>query len=462
LGKDLEDTQELPAHYTETVIRIDTVDADELPAGTRVGSFVVHSKIASGGGGTVYLAKACDPGAERQEVAIKVLLRELAASPQALARFQREAEVLKMISHPNIVSVVESGGLPDGRPYIVMELVIGENLRAMLRRRGRLSPEEMMQIIEPTSSALIAAHSAGVIHRDLKASNISVGGSAEQPVIKLLDFGIAKLTQADSAIPGLTVKGSRLGTPYAMAPEQIRGDAVDGRADIYSLGVLAYQMLTGNYPFSAASAHEIERLHLDAVPPRPSRLAPVSPPLEAVIIRCLEKKPEARFATVAEFLAELRRAVGGAPPDTESDERQAVAVAVELHIDLEQADSDELLDDTQVVLDLAEESLRAAGFDLPLVTGTLILGTRFLLPGEAGRETRQDALSLARALAEQVRGRDGAHPGVAAVISLHAGPAVVRGAQIVGGPLLDPAQWPLVTELGGVRATATAAQDLAT
>ena len=127
-------------------------------------------------------------------------------------------------------------------------------------------------------SALSAAHAAGVIHRDLKASNICLGTEGNQKVVKLLDFGIAKLVEPDPDQPGLTVKGTRLGTPYAMPPEQIRGELVDERADIYSLGVLVYQLLTGNYPFVAASPQEIERLHIEAAGPqnngcRPARSA---------------------------------------------------------------------------------------------------------------------------------------------------------------------------------------------
>jgi serine/threonine-protein kinase len=443
-GKNLEDTQSLPAQFTETVVLGEPHDSDELAAGTRVGAYIIEGRIASGGGGTVYLAQAGEG-----RVAIKVLLRELATSSQALARFQREAEVVKLIDHPNIVKVLESGGLPDGRPYIVMELVEVENLRTLLRRRGRLSPVEMMEIVEPTCSALAAAHGAGVVHRDLKASNISVREEDGPPVVKLLDFGIAKLTQDDPGTPGLTVKGSRLGTPYAMAPEQIRGDPVDERADIYSLGVLVYQMLTGSYPFTAPSPQEIERLHLDAVPPRPSRFAPVSPALEAVIIRCLEKRPEGRYRTVSEFLEALRSAARGASaPATPADEREAVAIKVEL------AEGDDLGDET--AMDLAEQILRAAGFQLPLVTGTMVLAAR-LLPADPGdsRRARQEALEVARDLVRQI---------AAATVVLHAGKASVRGPatapEIAGGALLTPASWEPALDLQGVLATREAAADL--
>jgi eukaryotic-like serine/threonine-protein kinase len=459
-SKDLEDTQSLPAQFTETVGLDDPHDSDQLAAGTRVGWYVIQAKIASGGGGTVYLAQAAEPASSGQRVAIKVLLRELATSPQALARFQREAEVVKLIDHPNIVAVLEVGGLSDGRPYIVMELVAGENLRAMLRRRGRLSAVEMMQILEPTCSALAAAHGAGVIHRDLKASNISVGEDGTGLVVKLLDFGIAKLAQDDPAVPGLTVKGSRLGTPYAMAPEQIRGDTVDERADIYSLGVLVYQILTGSYPFSAPSPQEIERLHLDATPPRPSRFAPVSAALEAVIIRCLEKKPAARFGSVGEFLEALRAAARGEGATAEAgDEREAVAIYVEL------AAEGEASEDAEVVMDLAEQTLGQAGFQLPLLTGNMVLGAR-LLPADASasRQARQDALGVARDLLRQIAQRPDPDPALAVSVSLHAGKALVRGPaqapEIAGGAILVPTSWELSADLDGVRATSEGAAGL--
>ena len=172
--KDLEDTKELPPGQAAAVAAAVTVDADSIPSGMRVGSYVILETIAAGGGGTVYAAQRLG-APEGPPVAIKVMLRELAASRLALSRFQREAEVVSLINHPSIVGVLESGSLPDGRPYIVMELVSGENLRSLLQRRGRLAPAEVLEILEPVCSALSAAHQAGVIHRDLKASNICVG-----------------------------------------------------------------------------------------------------------------------------------------------------------------------------------------------------------------------------------------------------------------------------------------------
>ena len=224
-----------------------------------------------------------------------MLRRQLAASPQMVARFVQEARAVNMIKHPNIVDIFEFDELPDGRPFYVMELLEGIDLRSILNERGRFPPGEVLEILEPVCSALQAAHDLGIVHRDLKASNIFIGNVGGKRVVKLLDFGIAKLMHPDAGEGGLTVVGTRLGTSYTMAPEQIRGDGVDARTDIYALGVVLYHLLTGQYPFRAETMTDIERQHLEAPPPRPSQVAPVPPALDAVVLRCMEKTAERRF-----------------------------------------------------------------------------------------------------------------------------------------------------------------------
>jgi eukaryotic-like serine/threonine-protein kinase len=458
-GKDLEDTKELPPGQAAAVAAAVTVDTDRIPAGMRVGSYVIQETIASGGGGTVYAAQPAGQHPPGPRVAIKVMLRELAASRLALSRFQREAEVVGRINHPNIVRVLDSGGLPDGRPFIVMELVSGENLRNMLLRRGRFAPAEMLEVLAPVCSALAAAHAAGVIHRDLKASNICIGQQAGTRVIKLLDFGIAKLVEPDPEQPGLTVKGTRLGTPYAMPPEQIRGENVDERADIYALGVLLYQMLTGNYPFVGSSPHEIERLHLEAIPPRPSRSAPVSAALEAVVLRCMQKEPDARFGSVTELLTALQGAVSGEPPPVRpasSDERDAAAIYVELRARTDAPTDDGLDGASDAVMEEAERALREAGLELPLLTSNALLATR-LLPSDAGprRLAQRDALELATSLQRRLRQLGASSAALEVNVSFHVDRALVRGPasapQIAGGPIMHILDWRLDGERDGVR-----------
>ena len=187
-----------------------------------------------------------------------------------------------------------------------MELLEGIDLRSMLNERGRFPPAEVLEILEPVCSALQAAHDHGIVHRDLKASNIFIANAAAKRVVKLLDFGIAKLMHPDAGEGGLTVVGTRLGTSYTMAPEQIRGDGVDPRTDIYALGVVLYHLLTGQYPFRAETMTDIERQHLEAPPPRPSQAAPVPPALDAVVLRCMEKTPSAATRAVKAFIEALR------------------------------------------------------------------------------------------------------------------------------------------------------------
>jgi hypothetical protein len=452
LGAKYQDTSELPWVQGSAAVTAGRIDSELLHAGVHVGSYVIQETIAVGGGGAIYVAQPASGEPPRARVAIKVLLRELAASPRALSRFQREAEVVSLINHPNIVPVLESGSLPDGRPYIVMELVRGENLQSMLLRRGRLAPGEVLELLTPVCSALAAAHAAGVVHRDLKASNICVGNEGGVRVVKLIDFGIAKLVEPDAEQPGLTVRGTRLGTPYAMPPEQIRGETtVDERADIYSLGVLLYQMLTSSYPFLGSTPQEIERLHLEAIPPRPSRSAAVAPALETVVLRCLQKRPDARFSTVNELLAALQDAVAdnpAAPPPGTSDERDAIAVCVDLRMLPGVAEGDALDDAFEAIMEEAEQTLRNAGLELPLVTGNVLLGTQ-LLPFEADarRDAQRSVVGLATGLARSLGYLAAANRGLEVNVSLHLGKALVGGTasapQVAGGPIMHILDWTL-------------------
>src|SRR5712664_3508426 len=278
------------------------IDLDgELAPGDRAGEYLILGTIASGGCGTVYTAEHRVLG---RKAAVKVLHSQLATSPEMVERFVREARVVNRIRHPNIVDIYEFGELGDKRPYFVMELLEGTSLASIVERRGRLTPAQALGYLEPVCEALRAAHAAGVVHRDLKASNVAG--------VKLLDFGIAKLVRTAPGERGLTAVGQRIGTPYAMAPEQIRGGAIDTRVDIYALGVLLYELLTGRYPFISGDPVEMERLHVEAPPPRPSAMAPVSPEIDSIVLRCMEKDAARRYPDVGAFVDALRAAVKGA------------------------------------------------------------------------------------------------------------------------------------------------------
>ncbi len=274
--------------------------------GLLAGEYMLQRELGTGGHGTVYEAEHRILG---RRAAVKVLHPHLSNLGQMLQRFVREAQVISQIRHPHIVEVYDFGLMPDGRPYYVMELLPARTLSHLLRERGRLSAERALEFIEPVCAALEAAHRTGVVHRDLKASNVAVLSEGQPPKVKLLDFGIAKLLHSEPGQPGLTLDGQRLGTSEVMAPEQIRGGIIGPATDVYALGALIYRMLTGTYPFTSDELLEVERMHLEVPAPRPSASAPVSSAVDAVVLRCMEKEASRRYPSVTALLAAFREAV---------------------------------------------------------------------------------------------------------------------------------------------------------
>ncbi len=256
-------------------------------------SYTIEGEIGRGGMGVVYNAR--DERLKRR-VAIKVLPPELAFQEGIRTRFLREAETAARLSHPNIVPIHAVGEGPDGIVYFVMAYVDGEPLSARLKRRGRLPPEEARRILSETADALSAAHAVGIIHRDVKPDNILLEGSRGRVVVT--DFGIAKALS--SATGGtLTATGVAIGTPYFMSPEQAAGDReIDGRSDIYSLGVVGYQMLVGELPFRAPTVPGILMKQITEPAPMITDKRPDCPEdLAACVMRSLEKEPESRWPT---------------------------------------------------------------------------------------------------------------------------------------------------------------------
>jgi serine/threonine-protein kinase len=422
-------------------------DPDELPPGTAIGPYTIRSTIASGGGGTVFLA---EDRLLRRPVAIKVLRAAIAHSPVGVARFLREVRVVNMIRHPAIVDIHELGALPGGRPYFAMELLEGSDLRRLITTRGRFPAEDVLEILTPVCSALDAAHAAGIVHRDLKASNLNVAEKDGRYVVKLLDFGIAKLLAPDPEVPGLTAAGTRLGTATAMAPEQIRGEPVDQRTDVYALGVLMYHMLTGRVPFRGFTQQETDRMIQEAPAPRPSQSAAVSQAVDAVVLKCMSKNASDRYPSAKAVAEALRDAVlGGPAPESKAPESRRQAAAV--HVDLRPSDDadqtdEQFLDDVASVLDMTEQALREAGFAILLQTGTTLLGARVLSDDEiTSVRERDDAREKARALSRQIAARQGAHPALRVEVRLHVDSAVLRGPQsapAIGGVVVDVSGWP--------------------
>ncbi len=257
-------------------------------------SYTLEGEIGRGGMGVVFNAR--DERLKRQ-VAVKVLPPELAFREEIRLRFLREAETAARLSHPHIVPIHSVGEGPDGLVYFVMAYVDGEPLGAKLKRRGRLPPDESRRIMQETADALGAAHAFGIIHRDVKPDNILLEGSRGRVVVT--DFGIAKALSSTTGGATLTATGVAIGTPHYMSPEQAAGDReIDGRSDIYSLGVVTYQMLAGELPFQAPTVPGILMKHItERAPLITDRRPEVPEDLAACVMRSLEKDPEDRWPT---------------------------------------------------------------------------------------------------------------------------------------------------------------------
>ena len=427
-----------------------------LVPGSVAGAYVIVGFIARGGGGSVY--EAHHPTTNRR-VAIKVLHRSLAVLPKVVERFSREIQIVNLLRHPNIVEIHDVGGLPDGRPFYVMEYLEGRTVNEILQSRGRLTPKEALEIMAPVCAALAAAHAQGIIHRDVKASNIYVL-AGEPRRIKLLDFGIAKLMSSRDSPAGLTSDGRQVGTVTSMAPEQFTGGTVDLRTDIYALGILLYRLLTGRLPFDARSALDLARQHMEQPPPVPSQRTPLPANLDAIVLRCLDKLPERRFDSVTDLMSALV-AVEIAPVEPREVRAVGLGIHVELRIQtavdgVEELD-EALSEDIGFVLDRVEETLKDAGFVLANATGTVILAVRPLpgAPADAKR-VREEALRLAISLHDELLGRAGASPRIHVNICLHVAEiATTRASEMVitGGELLWTESWVPTTERRGVSAT---------
>jgi eukaryotic-like serine/threonine-protein kinase len=259
----------------------------------------LESKLGSGGMSTVYLAR--DETLERW-VAVKVMHREISDQPDQLERFRREARAVAQLSHPNVVAVIDAGE-DGGHPYIVFEYVDGETLKQRIDRLGRLALDEAAAYAIEIGRGLAAAHARQLVHRDVKPQNVLIDPEGRA---KVTDFGIARSLESD----GLTKTGRVLGTTDYVSPEQAMGQGVDARSDIYSLGVLLYEMLTGEVPFEAETVVGVAMKHVNEPMPDVQRLRPeVSSALAAAVERATAKEPKKRPRTMAEYLAELEGAL---------------------------------------------------------------------------------------------------------------------------------------------------------
>lgn len=268
------------------------------------GRYQIALRIASGGMGEVFRAR--DVVLDR-DVAIKVLHRSLAGDPGFIERFRREARAAAILNHPNIVAVYDWGAT-DGIYFMVMEFVRGQSVRELLSASGRLQPRQVTDVLLQVLSGLDHAHRQGIVHRDIKPENIMV---THEGVAKMADFGLAR-AYADSRV---TQAGTVTGTAQYLAPEQIRGEPADPRTDLYSLGVVAYELLTGRVPFSGETSLAIAYKHLsERVPPPSKRVPSVPPGLDGWVASATEKERELRPESAAEARRDLEREAGDLPP----------------------------------------------------------------------------------------------------------------------------------------------------
>jgi serine/threonine-protein kinase len=275
-------------------------DTDPL-LGTVLGdTYQILRVIGEGGMGRVYEASHTRLVSKR--LAIKVLHGDLIRQALVVGRFLREAEATSALNHPGIVGILDVNQLSDGRPYIVAELLEGEHLGAYLARQGRLAIEDALSIVRPVCQALMAAHAKGIVHRDIKPENIFLVGPVARRstrTIKVLDFGISSVGTAAAKI---TKTGTVIGTPTYMPPEQARGRRVDHRADVYAVGAILYEVLTGKCPFDGVDPMSTLASVLTDDPPRPRSLAPSIPrALESVVRKAMAKQPKDRHTTMREL-----------------------------------------------------------------------------------------------------------------------------------------------------------------
>ncbi|MEA3245147.1 MAG: serine/threonine-protein kinase, partial [Gemmatimonadota bacterium] len=287
------------------------------PQGDLVGSVVhekfhVIKKLGEGGMGAVYLAEHVKMG---RKVALKVMNPGMHQDPDAIARFNREAKNASQLNHPNVCGIYDFGETPEGMIYLAMEFIEGSSLTSVIEKGGGLTPARAASIIHQAADALQVAHDYGIVHRDLKPDNIMIAKARDGgDMVKVVDFGIAKASSSDAQ--KVTKTGLVVGTPEYMSPEQLAGDKLDGRSDIYSLGLVAFNCLTGQLPFPSNSAQEAMIMRLTD---QPRTLAEMKPDVawpeqrQAVMDRALARDAAERYQSAAEFGRDIARAVENMP-----------------------------------------------------------------------------------------------------------------------------------------------------
>lgn len=271
--------------------------------------YVLKREIARGGAGAVFEAEHLYT---KRAVALKLLVPEQRAAPEPRARLLREAMALSAARHPGVVAALDAGETVDGTPFLVLELLEGRSLEGILAVRRRIGAAEAAWLGIAICEALAVSHRLGIIHRDIKPSNVFVArDELGREVVKLIDFGVARMPAENKK---LTQDGALLGTPEYMAPEQLLSREIDGRADLYAVGVTLYECLAGVVPFEGSFGEVLLKVATESLPPLRPRASEVSSELAAVVERAVAREPEARFADAQAFLRALRKAAPLTPP----------------------------------------------------------------------------------------------------------------------------------------------------
>ncbi len=289
----------------------------DLAGRTIAGRYRIVAKLGEGGMGAVYRGEQISL---KRAVAVKLLRPELSADPMLLRRFNAEAEAVAKLGHPNTVNIYDFGQDGDGSLFIAMEFIEGKSLRSAIHNEAPMSPRRALAIAAQVAASLSDAHAVGIVHRDLKPDNVMLQDRGKQrDVVRVLDFGIAKLRDDSRATQqAMTQAGDMLGTPQYMAPEQIRGEAIDGRADVYALGCIIYEMVTARMPYEAPTVMAILSKHLlePVVPPTQRRPDLALPPaIDQLVLSAMMKDPAARVATMDAYADRIAAVLETLPPD---------------------------------------------------------------------------------------------------------------------------------------------------
>jgi serine/threonine-protein kinase len=291
-----------------------TINPDELIGVTLNGRYQVEKKLGQGGFGAVFMAVQAQM---KRKVALKVLHPKMAEDPQVVGRFKREAQASSLLRAAHTVQVYDFDQTPDGMLYLAMEMLEGKSLHDVLKEEGPLDPYRLLRILDEICDSLDEAHQVGIVHRDIKPENIYLEPRPRPDFVKVLDFGIAKIVTGDgmSVGPALTGVGQTLGTLEYMSPEQLQGIQLDGRTDLYALGILAYEMLTGRLPFDAKTPGDMITAHFRTVPKPPSKMVPdrnIPDAVDRVVLKMLEKNRDNRFKSAADLKQYIAQVLGEA------------------------------------------------------------------------------------------------------------------------------------------------------